>query len=147
MKLKKVSVHASQALCATIVLLCVAAGCDRREERQLPEVYPAEGHGYMDDPEFKSQIAKQDAQRKVILGEREKIVVGLEALEKRAGSRAAAEKLPEWKALMARAESCGRAFDSNRLETAAIMQERMKRAMEDSARIKRGEARAKRISK
>jgi len=147
MKLNKVLVHASQALCAAIVLWCAAVGCDRREEKPLPEVYPAEGHGYMDDPAFQSQIAEQDAQRKRILGEREKLIAAFEQLEKRAGSRAAAEKLPEWKELTARAQACGRAFDSNRVQTTEIMQARMKRALEDSERIKRGEAKAKKISK
>jgi len=148
MKLKKVLVHASQALCAVIVLSCVVAGCGKREKKNtLPEVYPAENHGYMDDPVFKKQLEERDAERKVILGEREKLFAQFEALEKKAGSRAAAEKTPEWQALLKRSEECFRNFESNRTQTAALLRERAKRASEDSERIKRGEATAKKISK
>jgi len=148
MKLKKVLVHASLALCAVIVLSCVVAGCGKRAEKDaLPEVYPAEGHGYMDDPVFKKQLEDQDVQRKAILGEREKIATAFEALEKKAGSRAAAEKTPEWQALLKRSETCFQNFESNRTHTAELMRQRVARAMEDSARIKRGEAKAKKISK
>jgi len=101
----------------------------------------------MKDPAFKARIEIQDAERKSILGEREKLFVEFEALEKRAGSRAAAEKLPEWKALEARAQACGRAYETNRMHTTAMFRERLARAQEDSARIARGEAKAKEISK
>jgi len=147
MKSKKVLVHASLALCAMIVLSCVVAGCGKQKEDTRPEVYPAEGHAYMKDPAFKKALAAQDKERNTILGEREKLFQEFEALEKRAGSRAAAEKLPEWKALEARAQACGRAFESNRWQTTELLRERMKRAQEDSARIARGEAKAKEISK
>lgn len=147
MKSNKVLVHASQALFAAVALCWYVAGCERREEKPLPEVYPAEGHAYMKDPEFKARLEAQDKERNGILGEREKLIDEFAALEKRAGSRAAAEKLPEWKQLEARAQACGRAFESNRWHTAEMLRERMKRAQEDSERIARGEAKAKEISK
>jgi len=147
MKLKKVLVHASLALGAMIVLSCLVAGCGKKKEDTRPEVYPAEGHGYMKDPVFKKALAAQDAERKTILGEREKLFAEFEAIEKRAGSRAAAEKTSEWKALEARAQEWGKAFESNRWQTTVLLRERMKRAQEDSARIARGEAKPKEISK
>jgi len=147
MKLKEFSVRASLALCAAIALSCLVAGCGKKKADTRPEVYPAEGHSYMKDPAFKAQLARQDAKRNAILGEREKLFEEFEALEKRAGSRAAAEKLPEWKALEARAQACGRAYESNRWETTEMLRERMKRAQADSARVARGEAKSKEISK
>jgi len=144
MKLKKVLVHASLALGAVIVLSCLVAGCGKQKKVDTrPEVYPAEGNAYMKDPSFKAVLAVQDKERKSILGEREKLFQEFEALEKRAGSRAAAEKLPEWKTLEARAQACGRAFESNRWHTTEIFRERVQRAREDSARIARGEAKPK----
>jgi len=147
MKSKKVLVHASLALSAAIVLSCLVAGCGKRKEDARPEVYPAEGHAYMKDPEFKKALEAQDNERKVMLGEREKLLVKFEALEKRAGSRAAAEKTPEWKALAVRFQEWDRAFESNRWHTTEILRERRKRAQADSERIARGEAKAKEISK
>jgi len=148
MKLKKVLVHASQALFAVIVLSYLAVGCGKREEsKPLPEVYTAEGHGYMKDPAFKQQVEAQDKEKKAILGEREKLFAEFAALEKKAGSRAEAAKLPEWKALEVRAEACARAFESNRWQSVEIFRERVKRAQEDSERVKRGEAKTKEISK
>jgi len=142
MKLKKFSVHASQALFAMTVLLCFAVGCGKREEKPLPEVYPAEGHSYMKDPAFKAQLAAQEKEKNTILGEREKLFSAFEALEKREGSRAAAEKSPEWKVLEKQAQDCMLHFESNRLHTAALFEARMKQAQADSAKIARGEARA-----
>jgi len=148
MKLKKVMVHASLALCAAVALYSVIAGCGRRAQKQvLPEVYPAEGHGYMDDPEFKRQLAAQDAERSKVLGVREKICLALEDLQKKAGSKEAAEKTPEWRALEQQLQACLQTFETNRLRTAEMLRARMKRAMADSERIRRGEATAKKISK
>jgi len=147
MKLKKVLVHASLALGAVIVLSCAVAGCGKRKGDTRPEVYPAEGHSYMKDPAFRQELARQDEKRKKILGERERIFEEFAAVEKRAGSRAAAEKLPEWKALEARAQACGREYEASRREATELFRERVKRANEDSARVARGEARAKEISK
>jgi len=149
MKSKKVLVHASLALCAMIVLTCIVAGCGKQKKDvdTRPEVYPAEGHAYMRDPEFKAALDAQDQVRKAILAEREQLMREFEALEKRAGSRAAAEKLAEWKELEKRAQASGRSYEVNRRQTTELLRERMKRAQEDSARIARGEAKPKEISK
>jgi len=146
MKSKKFLVHASQALFAVIVLSCLAVGCGKREEKPLPEVYPAEGHSYMKDPVFKQQLAAQEKEKKAILGEREKLFKAFEALEKREGSRAAAERSPEWKVLEKKAKDCMWQFESNRLHTAALFKARLEQATVDSAKVARGEAKAKEIS-
>jgi len=141
MKSDKVFVHAYPAVLAGLVCLCLFAGCDKEPEKEaLPEVYPAEGNGYMDDPAFKQQLAKQKKERDGALGERERLIVEFEKLEKRCGSREAAEKTDEWRELAKQAEACGRAFESNRWETIRLMQDRVKRAQEDSARIREGKA-------
>lgn len=147
MKSYKILAHASQAFCAAIALVWCATGCERREEKPLPEVYPAEGHAYMKDPAFKAQLEAQEKEREKILESREKLIEKFEALEKRMGSRAAAEKLPEWKQLESWAAACGRAYESNRWQTTEMLRERMVRAQADSERIARGEAKAKEISK
>lgn len=147
MKLNKVLVHASLALGAMIVLMCIVAGCGKQKKESLPEVYPAEDHGYMKDPEFRRALAQHDEKRNSILGEREKLFAKFAALEKEAGSRQAAERSAEWKVLLAQADRLSRAYESNRWETTELLRERMKRAQEDSARIARGEAKPKEISK
>jgi len=128
---------------AAVVLACLVAGCGGDEGDRLPEVYPAEDHAYMKDPAFKARLEAQDRQRTTILDEREAIIAEAVALETRYGSRAAAEKSPEYPALDRRMRACEQAFESNRWETTRLMAERMKRAQEDSARIARGEAKAK----
>lgn len=144
MKLKKFLVHASQALFATVVLSCCVVGCGRREEpKPLPEVYPAEGFAYMDDPVFKAQMAAQKKEKNAILGEREKLFAAFAELEKREGSRAAAEKSPEWKVLEKKAQACLQNFESNRMHSAELFDARLKQAQADSEKIKRGEAKAK----
>jgi len=144
MNLKKVLVHAPQALVAAIVLACLVAGCGKEEEKKpLPEVYSAEGHSYMKDPAFKAKLEAQDAKRRSLLGEREKIVEGFAELEKKAGSREAAKKTPEWAALETRMKACAAAYQTNHAESAAMMRERMLQAERDTERIQRGEARAK----
>jgi len=147
MNYKKVLVHASQALFAAVALMWFVAGCDRRKEDTRPEVYPAEGHAYMKDPAFKAVLAAQEKKRNTLMAERDELVQAFAELEKRAGSRSAAEKLPEWQALDVRMRACGRAYESNRWETTEILRVRMERARADSARVARGEAKAKEISK
>lgn len=145
MNLKKVLVRAPQALVAAIALTCLVAGCGKEEEEKkpLPEVYPAEGHAYMKDPAFKAKLEGQDARRRSLLGEREKILEGFAELEKKAGSREAAQKTPEWAALETRMKACAAAYQTNHSESAAMMRARMLQAEKDSERIRRGEARAK----
>jgi len=143
MKLEKFLVHASQALFAMIVLSCFVAGCGKREEKKpVPEVYPAEGHAYMKDPAFKKQLAVQEKEKKTLLDEREKLFAAFAALEKREGSRAAAERSPEWKILEKKAQDCMKKFDANRLHTTELFAARAKQAQADSAKIARGEAKA-----
>lgn len=145
MNLKKVSVHAPHALVAAAVLVCLVAGCGKDEEqaKPLPEVYSAEGHAYMKDPAFKAKLAAQDKKRTAILDEREAIIAEAEALEKKFGSRAAAETNAAYKALEKRMRACEQAFESNRWETTRLLGDRMKQAEKDTERIARGEAKAK----
>jgi len=148
MNLKKVSVHAPQALVAATVLACLVAGCGKDEEKKpLPEVYSAEGHAYMKDPAFKAKLQAQDKARTTILDEREALIAEAAALEQKCGSRAAAETNAAYKALMQRMHACEAAFETNRAESAKILRERMLQAERDTERIQRGEARAKDISK
>lgn len=144
MSSKKIDVLSSYALAATVTLfVALMSGCDRREE-----VYPVEGNAYAQDPAYVAQLQAQVGERNSIAKERREIKAALDALmKKHNGDKAAVEATEEGKALVARLNANEQQFISNRLETARITRERVKRAVEDSERIKRGEAKAIDISK
>lgn len=144
MSSKKIDVLSSYALAATVTLfVALTSGCDRREE-----VYPAEGNAYAQDPAYVAQLQAQVGERDSIARERREINAALGALlKKHNGDKAAAEATEEGKALIARLQANEQQIISNRLETARIQRERHARAVADSERIKRGEAKAIDISK
>lgn len=144
MSSKKIDVLSSYALAATVTLfVALTSGCDRREE-----VYPAEGNAYAQDPAYIAQLQAQVAERNDIAKERREIISSLTALTKKYnGDKAAVEASGEGKALIVRLNANEQNFISNRLETARITRERHDRAIADSERIKRGEAKAIDISK
>lgn len=144
MSSKKIDVLSSYALAATVTLfVALTSGCDRREE-----VYPAEGNAYAQDPAYIAQLQAQVAERNDIAKERREIISSLTALTKKYnGDKAAVEASGEGKALIVRLNANEQNFISNRLETARIQRERHARAVADSERIKRGEAKAIDISK
>ena len=144
MSSKKIDVLSSYALAATVTLfVALTSGCDRREE-----VYPAEGNAYAQDPAYIAQLQAQVGERDSIAKERREINAALGALlKKHNGDKAAAEATEEGKALIARLQANEQQIISNRLETARIQRERHARAVADSERIKRGEAKAIDISK
>lgn len=144
MSSKKIDVLSSYALAATVTLfVALTSGCDRREE-----VYPAEGNAYAQDPAYIAQLQAQVGERDSIARERREINVALGALlKKHNGDKAAAEATEEGKALIARLQANEQQIISNRLETARITRERVARAVADSERIKRGEAKPIDISK
>lgn len=144
MSSKKIDVLSSYALAATVTLfVALTSGCDRREE-----VYPAEGNAYAQDPAYIAQLQAQVGERDSIARERREINAALGALlKKHNGDKAAAEATEEGKALIARLQANEQQIISNRLETARIQRERHARAIADSERIKRGEAKPIDISK
>lgn len=144
MSSKKIDVLSSYALAATVTLfVALTSGCDRREE-----VYPAEGNAYAQDPAYIAQLQAQVGERDSIARERREINAALSALlKKHNGDKAAAEATEEGKALIARLQANEQQIISNRLETARITRERVARAVADSERIKRGEAKPIDISK
>ena len=144
MSSKKIDVLSSYTLAATVTLfVALTSGCDRREE-----VYPAEGNAYAQDPAYVAQLQAQVGERDSIARERREINAALGALlKKHNGDKAAAEATEEGKALIARLQANEQQIISNRLETARIQRERHARAVADSERIKRGEAKAIDISK
>lgn len=144
MSSKKIDVLSSYALAATVTLfVALTSGCDRREE-----VYPAEGNAYAQDPAYIAQLQAQVAERNDIAKERREIISSLTALTKKYnGDKAAVEASGEGKALIVRLNANEQNFISNRLETARITRERVARAVADSERIKRGEAKPIDISK
>ncbi len=137
MSSKKIDVLSSYVLAATVTLfVALTSGCDRREE-----VYPAEGSAYAQDPEYVAQLEAQVGQRNLIAKERREIIAALDVVVKHHnGDKAAAEASEEGKRLVARLHANEQQFISNRLETAKITFERRQRAVADSERIKRGEA-------
>lgn len=144
MSSKKIDVLSSYAFAATVTLfVALMSGCDRRDE-----VYPAEGNAYAQDPAYVAQLQAQVAERNDIAKERREVIAALSALAKKYnGDKAAVEASAEGKALIARLNANEQNFISNRLETARIQRERHARAVADSERIKRGEAKAIDISK
>lgn len=144
MSSKKIDVLSSYALAATVTLfVALTSGCDRREE-----VYPAEGNAYAQDPAYIAQLQAQVGERDSIARERREINAALGALlKKHNGDKAAAEATEEGKTLIARLQANEQQIISNRLETARITRERVARAVADSERIKRGEAKPIDISK
>ena len=136
-----------QGLCAFSAALLVAfcfSGCEKEAQE---EVYVKEGHSYMQDPEFRQKLDVQTKQRNDLLAMRERIIEQFEALIKEAGSEEAARKLPEWASLEKRMRDCGKNFETNRIRTTEMIRERMLRASKDAERVRRGEAKAKEISK
>ena len=127
------------ALLAMFSPVLFFSGCEKNAQE---EVYVAEGHSYMNDPEFKARLAAQSQERRAILTARERIIERFEALVKEAGSEEAARKLPEWATLEKRMDDCGRNFETNRMQTTALIRERMLRATKDSEKVRRGEAKA-----
>lgn len=101
----------------------------------------------MQDPEFRQKLDVQTKQRNDLLAMRERIIEQFEALIKEAGSEEAARKLPEWASLEKRMRDCGKNFETNRIRTTEMIRERMLRASKDAERVRRGEAKAKEISK
>lgn len=144
MSSKKIDVLSSCALAATVTLfVALASGCDRREE-----VYPVEGNAYAQDPAYVAQLQAQVGERNSLAKERRELNAAFGALmKKHNGDKAAVEATEEGEALVARLNANERQFISNRLETARITRERVKRAVADSERIKRGEAKPIDISK
>lgn len=144
MSSKKIDVLSSYAFAATVTLfVALMSGCDRRDE-----VYPVEGNAYAQDPAYVAQLQAQVAERNDIAKERREINAALaDLLKKHNGDKAAAEATEEGKALVARLSANEQQFISNRLETARITRERVARAVADSERIKRGEAKSIDISK
>jgi len=63
------------------------------------------------------------------------------------GDKAKAEKLPQWAKLVAEAEECDKAMSASQAKTAAIVRERINRAVRDTERVRAGKAEAKKISK
>ena len=144
MSSKKIDVLSSYALAATVTLfVALTSGCDRREE-----VYPVEGNAYAQDPAYVAQLQAQVGERNSLAKERRELNAAFGALmKKHNGDKAAVEATEEGEALVARLNANERQFISNRLETARITRERVKRAVADSERIKRGEAKPIDISK
>ena len=141
---KNFNVLSSCTLAATVALFAVLAnGCDRREE-----VYPVEGNAYTLDPAFKADIDRQVAERDALAKEQRKLIKEMQALvAKYNGDAKAAAASREGVELGARLKAGEESFKSNRLETARITRERIARAVSDSERIKRGEAKAIDLSK
>ena len=132
------------SLLATVALVAVViSGCDRREE-----VYPVEGNAYALDPAYQAALARQVEGRKVIMKDRVRTMKKLEELAKKFGDdKAALTNSVEYLRAREDLRACDEAIISNRMETARITRERIKRANEDSKRIERGEAKAIDISK
>ena len=137
-------VLSSCAVAMTVALVAILmTGCEKREE-----VYPAEGNAYMEDPAFRAQLDAQVAQRNALTRERRRLNdEKAELLKKFNGDINAAKDSPEGRALIERFRASDAANVSNRLETARITRERVKRAVADSERIKRGEAKPIDLSK
>lgn len=144
MSSKKIDVLSSYAFAATVTLfVALTSGCDRREE-----VYPAEGNAYAQDPAYVAQLQAQVGERDSLARERREINAAFGALmKKHNGDKAAVEATEEGRALLARLNVNEQQFISNRLQTARITRERVARAVADSERIKRGEAKPIDISK
>ena len=136
---KNFYVLSSRSIAASVALFAaVITGCDRRVE-----VYPAEGNAYMHDPEYRAQldaqIKERDQLRKEMFDARDRLSA---FIKDNGGDMAVITNSPRWASLTARAKRCEQMFISNRLETARITRERIARAVEDSKRIARGEAKA-----
>ena len=137
-------VLSSYALAATVAIVAtLIAGCEKKEE-----VYPVEGNAYARDPAYRAQLDAQVAERNTLAKERREINAEFAALVKRHnGDAKSVESSSEGAALLARLKANEQQFISNRMATAEITRERVKRAVADSERIKRGEAKAIDISK
>ena len=144
MKAYQIFEQSRVAFFATILVAVIFSGC---EKKQREEVYLDKDHSYMHDPEFRKQLDIQTKERNGLLAVHTRIIERFEALIKESGSEEAARKLPEWASLEKRMEDCGKNFEANRAHTTGLIRERMLRASKDAERVRRGEAKAKEISK
>lgn len=130
------------------LVVYILSGCSRDELSTKEEVYTDRDNNYMRDPVFQKQLKEGDTERRRIAARRVQAMRKLDALvEKCGGDRSAAEKLPEWAALTAETKACDEEFARSRKRTAAQARERIARAMADGERVRRGEAKEKKISK
>lgn len=136
----------------TVVLSLFATlicGCEEKASPVvLEEVYPAEGNAYMFDPAFRAQLDVQSKAKGEIRKSRFKLNDEFGALVKEhGGDYAAATNSARGAELLAEIRRNDLLLNSNRMELARLTRERIKRAQEDSQRIRRGEAKAIDISK
>ena len=129
---------------AVAVTSCMITGCSD----DLPEVYPAEGNAYMHDPEYQGMM-KANVKRRDMLTEK-LLAVGearRKTLSEFGGDDAMARASDKWKAIDAKEKEILADLEENRTAALTLTRNRMRKAAEDSARIQRGEAKAKTISK
>lgn len=146
------------AFCALVACSVCACSDDTASEpvnkgpnavsKSLPEVWVAEGNAFMNDPEYRAELAKLEnaqarvAKRQAVINQR------LQAIKQEfRNDPEAVAKIPLYRELTEKAKSNAVEFASVRREIAELIKARHARAAEDSQRVARGEAVAKKISK
>lgn len=141
---------ASPALPVMAALVAwLVSGCGENPEPELEAVYPREGNAYVHDPAFRADMQRQRDEQKKIVEEQLRISKRMRAIEAEVkGDKAEAEKKSEeYRALKRAAEENAKSFQRSRVRSEEIVRARIRKAAEDSERVKRGEAKAIDISK
>ena len=145
-KMKRLSLNKPAVVFS--LFAAVLCGCEEKTAPALEEVYPAEGNAYMNDPAFRAQLDSQSKEKDAICKSNFQLNAEFQSLLKsNGGDYAAATNTPRGAELAALIRENQALLVSNRMETARLARERIKRAQEDSRRIRRGEAKAIDISK
>lgn len=142
MKLDKTRFTTLLLLAVPVLVCCTHTGCNR------DVVYTTDNQAYEQDPDYRSALDCQRAEQVSIGKRRSAIAKSMrELISACGGDKAKAEKLPQWAKLVAEADECDKMISANRDKTAAIVRERINRAVRDTERVRAGKAEAKDISK
>ena len=111
-------------LCMTGALTFVLSGCgrdERAEEKKL--ITPAE---YMNDPEFRSQLAEKRKELQAVVKERAPLVARMEELVKEHGENLAElQKIPEWGELHKKVTALNAKYEEVRRRQLVIAAEKL----------------------
>ena len=113
------------ALGATGFLALAVCGC--RKEGEKPPALPANSPAvYMNDPEFRRQLADKRHELQAILREREPLAARMEALVKEHGEDLAAlQKISEWTNLYAKVTELNAKYEAVRRRQLSVVKRRL----------------------
>ena len=110
-------------LCAMGFGVLFSAGCRKEKEPEIPASAPA---SYMNDPEFRKQVADKRRELQSIVTERKPLVERMEALVREHGEDLSAlQKIDEWNDLHRKVVALNAKYEEVRERQLKIVRERI----------------------